>query len=470
MKTCALIPTYNNISTIRDVVSRTLAYLPVIVVADGSSDGTLEVVQGMSDANLTIVSYPVNRGKGYALKQGFLKAKELGYTHVVTLDADGQHYPEDIPLLLRMSRVRPDAIIVGSRRLQQANMPRKNTFANRFSNFWFALQTGLRLPDTQTGFRVYPLDGIHGLWCLPPRYEAELLLLVLSVWALTPAIPVPVRVYYPPQEERVSFFRPGIDFTRISVMNTILCVLAVVYGLPRRYIRTAYWGILFILYVLAEHIYVPFYLLFVKQDAQAKVRAHLSATALCYLHSFPGAPYNVYTDPDAEPINPSEPAIYIANHTSLLDTLVVLSLHDKMVLVGKDSVLNNPFFGLAARMLGVIAVGEGIDTMLPQLQQYVRKGYSIVIFPEGTRSLTGDLLRFHRGAFYVAEQLHLPIRPIVLRGFLAALSKTPFLVGVPKELAVTVKPLIRPEDASYGVGYRERTKQIYNCYKDWICE
>ena len=103
MRTCAIIPTYNNVSTVKDVVERALVYLPVIVVADGPTDGSIEEVQSIHNDRLILVSYSHNKGKGYALKTGLKKAKELGYTHALTLDSDGQHYPEDIPTMLRMS-------------------------------------------------------------------------------------------------------------------------------------------------------------------------------------------------------------------------------------------------------------------------------------------------------------------------------------------------------------------------------
>ena len=117
------------------------------------------------------------------------------------------------------------------------------TFANRFSNFWFALQTLQRLPDTQSGLRVYPLQRLHGLRWMSARYEAELTLLVFSAWAGVKLLPVPVSVYYPPRDQRVTHFRPGRDFTRISVLNTLLCFLMVVYGWPRIFCRQIARGV-----------------------------------------------------------------------------------------------------------------------------------------------------------------------------------------------------------------------------------
>ena len=228
-----LIPTYNNGGTVADVVRRALAQgLPVIVVNDGSTDDTVAHLSAVS-GDLTLLNHPQNRGKGKALKTGLSYAREAGYRYAITLDADGQHFPEDLPLFLSAMEAHPGALLVGSRNLQAENMPGGNTFANRFSNFWFCVQTGHRLPDTQTGFRAYPLDRLPSLRLLTARYEAELTLLVFSAWKGVKLVPVPIRVYYPAPEERVSSFRPFRDFFRISVLNTGLCLLALCYGYPR---------------------------------------------------------------------------------------------------------------------------------------------------------------------------------------------------------------------------------------------
>ena len=171
---CALIPTYNNAGTIVDVVRRVHKHLHrIIVVVDGSTDATIDLLNGL-DFPVDIVSHAKNKGKGAALVSGFRKAIELGYDFALTIDADGQHYPEDIPVLLRAHDIHPQALIVGSRPFTDANMSGKSKFANRFSNFWFALQTTIHLPDTQTGLRLYPLHQLHGLNILTRRYEAEL--------------------------------------------------------------------------------------------------------------------------------------------------------------------------------------------------------------------------------------------------------------------------------------------------------
>ncbi len=232
-------PTYNNDGTLRDVVEHVLKFCnDVIVVNDGCTDTSDEILASFGD-RITVVDYGRNRGKGYALKKGIEKAIELGFDFVITLDSDGQHYPEDIPLFINALEQHPYALIIGSRNLNEENMPGKNTFANKFSNFWFKIQTGVNLPDTQTGYRLYPLKNLPNLNLLTSRYEAELELLVGAAWRGVDLIPIKINVFYPKAEERVTHFRPFWDFLRISVLNTFLCILAVFYGLPSRLIRRA---------------------------------------------------------------------------------------------------------------------------------------------------------------------------------------------------------------------------------------
>ena len=153
-KVCVVVPTYNNGKTIAAVVRRIADFTEhIIIVIDGCTDDTREQLQQLSDISFETVDYAENRGKGHALLAGFQRAKEEGFDYAITIDSDGQHYPEDIPLLVEALESHPGALIVGARNLQEQNMPGGNTFANRFSNFWFTIQTGIRLPDTQTGFR-----------------------------------------------------------------------------------------------------------------------------------------------------------------------------------------------------------------------------------------------------------------------------------------------------------------------------
>lgn len=243
---CAVIPTYQNAKTLLQVVADVHRVVDtVFVVDDGSNDGTAALLDKATgnERPEKVLTHPKNCGKGAALKTGLTYARQQGFRYAVTVDADGQHRADDIPALLKAVEEEPDALVIGSRGLQHENMPAKSTFANRFSNFWFALQTLQRLPDTQSGLRVYPLRRLHGLRWMSARYEAELTLLVFSAWAGVKLLPVPVSVYYPPRDQRVTHFRPGRDFTRISVLNTLLCFLMVVYGWPRIFCRQIARGV-----------------------------------------------------------------------------------------------------------------------------------------------------------------------------------------------------------------------------------
>ncbi|MBR0304147.1 MAG: glycosyltransferase family 2 protein [Bacteroidales bacterium] len=234
---CVIIPTYNNAGTIMQVIQSVAEYCDdIFVVCDGPTDGTVELVK-QSATPVNVVEYQPNKGKGTALVTGFREARKRGFRYAITLDSDGQHYASDIPAFVEAITRHPDALIIGSRGLKHDNMPQKNTFANKFSNFWFTVQTAKRLPDTQTGFRLYPLQKMGKMHIITSRYEAELELLVRSAWRNIRIIPIPINVYYPPQEERVSFFRPGKDFTRISILNTFFCFAAILYGYPSMLIR-----------------------------------------------------------------------------------------------------------------------------------------------------------------------------------------------------------------------------------------
>ncbi|MDD4142123.1 MAG: glycosyltransferase family 2 protein [Bacteroidales bacterium] len=233
---CAIIPTYNNSTTIEKVIDSVLQYCPdIFVVNDGSTDDTSDILNNRTD--VTVISYEKNRGKGYALRRAFITASEKGFRYAVTIDSDGQHIASDIPLFISAIEKNPDAMLIGSRKLGCEGMPKKNTFANKFSNFWFTLQTGRKLPDTQTGFRLYPLQKMGKMHLLTKRYETELEILVRSTWRGVKIIPLDINVFYPAPKDRVSHFRPTRDFIRISLLNTCLCVSAVIYGYPAMFVN-----------------------------------------------------------------------------------------------------------------------------------------------------------------------------------------------------------------------------------------
>lgn len=229
---CVIVPTYNNARFLQSTIEDILQYSEnVIVVNDGSTDQTDEILKNFWQ-KITVFSYKKNKGKGYALRCGFNIAENQNFKYAITMDSDGQHQAADLPLFYETLAQNPESVIIGSRLLQQENMPAGNTFANKFSNFWFAVQTGKCLPDTQTGFRLYPLKKMRSIRPFLSRYEAELELLVRLAWRNAKIIPIKINVNYP--TDRITHFRPFADFLRISVLNTFLCILAVFYGYPKR--------------------------------------------------------------------------------------------------------------------------------------------------------------------------------------------------------------------------------------------
>ncbi len=227
---CIIIATFNNDKTLSDVLERALVISKnIIIINDGSTDRTASVLQQFT--GITILGYEVNMGKGHALALGFKKAIELGFDYGVTIDSDGQHYPEDIPRLVEKLETNIGSLIMGSRNMAQADVPRKSSFGNKFSSFWFWAETGIKLSDTQTGFRAYPLKYLANKRFFTKKFEFEIEIIVRLAWANVKFKEVPVRVNYP--EDRVSHFRPIKDFARISVLNTVLVILAYLFYLPR---------------------------------------------------------------------------------------------------------------------------------------------------------------------------------------------------------------------------------------------
>lgn len=234
-KICVLIPTYNNAKTLKRVIDGVLEYTEnIIVVNDGSTDSTQEILNQY--LHITVINLPENRGKGNGLKIGFRKAKKLDYNYAITIDSDGQHYPDDISVFVEaLQNEKEDVLLIGNRNMSQDGIPKKSSFGNRFSNFWFWFETGIKLEDTQSGYRLYPLHKIPKKY-FTPKFEFEIEIIVRAAWRHIPVKNVPVKVLYDPAE-RVSHFRPFKDFTRISILNTILVTITLVYIIPRNFVN-----------------------------------------------------------------------------------------------------------------------------------------------------------------------------------------------------------------------------------------
>ncbi|HMH35128.1 MAG TPA: DUF2062 domain-containing protein [Puia sp.] len=235
-QTCVLIPTYNNAATLARVIEDVLAYTHhIIVINDGSTDGTEKIIAAFPI--LQSVQYVENRGKGWALRQGFAKARELGYRFAISIDSDGQHFARDLPSFIHKLETEKNAIVIGSRNMGQASVPGKSSFGYKFSNFWFRVETGIDAPDTQSGFRLYPIVLLRDIRFFTRKYEFEIEVLVRAAWKGIHIDSVPIEVYYPPKAERITHFRPFKDFTRISILNTFLVLLTFLYIRPRNFLR-----------------------------------------------------------------------------------------------------------------------------------------------------------------------------------------------------------------------------------------
>ena len=233
---CVIIPTYNNQQTIATVINDVLKFTDnIIIVNDGATDNTPEILKAFT--GLQIISYSPNRGKGIALRTGIKAAQDKGYRYAITIDSDGQHFADDIPVFIDKIEQEPDSLLIGARNLNQENMPKKNTFGNKFSNFWFMLFTGINLPDTQSGYRLYPIQKMKGARYFTSKYEFEIEVSVKAAWRGIAVLAVPIKVFYAEREKRISHFRPGKDFTRISLLNIYLFIPAMLWYKPIRLIK-----------------------------------------------------------------------------------------------------------------------------------------------------------------------------------------------------------------------------------------
>jgi glycosyltransferase involved in cell wall biosynthesis len=221
-----VIPVYNQPDCLRDVVSRCLAeHRPILIVDDGSEPPVAPMLEGLP---VELIRHNVNRGKGQALRTAERHLLQRGDTHMITLDADGQHYPEDLPRFLEAIERHPEAMVVGVRDFNQAAVPGASRFGRAFGNFWVRVQTGTRVWDIQSGFRAYPLSVLGHLPCRAQAYAFEVEIVVRALWGGVKVHEVPVRVHYPKPEQRVSHFNKFYDNLRLGILNTHLTVRALV--------------------------------------------------------------------------------------------------------------------------------------------------------------------------------------------------------------------------------------------------
>jgi len=224
------IPVFNNAGTIVEVITRCRSEIPdIVVIDDGSTDADLREL--LKPLDVRVVRHPENLGKGAALLTAFEFAAQQGAKYLITLDGDGQHFPEDIGQFI--SRLSPDAILIGSRREVIGNMPHSSRFGREFSDFWICIECGAITRDTQSGFRAYPLEAVRKLRLASRHYNLEVEVVTRATWAGMKIVSVPIRVKYLEGDQRVSSFRPFADNARISLMHTRL-VLRQLLPIPHR--------------------------------------------------------------------------------------------------------------------------------------------------------------------------------------------------------------------------------------------
>lgn len=238
MGVCVIVPFYNNAGSVEKVI-KTLyeTGYKVVAVNDGSTDNPK--ADEWAGKIGGYVEYKPNRGKGYALKQGFKKCRELGFKYALSFDADGQHTLKAAEAILEKANTLShkeleNTIIVGSRKTRGGD--KKGKWANDFSNFWFKVQTLRLLTDTQSGCRLYPLEKVGKKRYITRRYEFEIEVLVRSAWNGVKFQEADIEAVYD-EQNRVTHFRPFKDFARISILNTFLTIAAIVYGYPKMLIN-----------------------------------------------------------------------------------------------------------------------------------------------------------------------------------------------------------------------------------------
>jgi glycosyltransferase involved in cell wall biosynthesis len=216
-----VIPVFNNRDTIKDIALGCREILEhIIVVDDGSSDCDLKEL--LSDTGIIVLKHEHNLGKGEAICTALHFIEKTDGRFMITIDGDGQHYPDDINKFIPLLQDEDASIIIGCRDFSGENIPGKSRFGREFSNLWLRLETGIAIGDSQSGFRAYPVKYLSKIKLSGRHYDFEVEVLIRAIWVGLTIRTVPIKVFYPKKELRVTSFRPFIDNLRISLMHTRL--------------------------------------------------------------------------------------------------------------------------------------------------------------------------------------------------------------------------------------------------------
>lgn len=225
-KPCIVIPVYNHQRAVAELLPRLLAYqLPVLLIDDGSAAHCQQVLQKLADehALLTLISLPINRGKGAAVKVGLQQAQAEGFSHAIQMDADGQHEPADISRFIALANTHRQAIICGHP-IYDDSVPRVRFWARYLTHVWIWINSlSFEIKDSMCGFRIYPLPAVTRLLAeesMGDRMDFDPELMVRWLWRGGEVINVATQVRYP--EGGISHFAPFRDNYLISVMHTRL--------------------------------------------------------------------------------------------------------------------------------------------------------------------------------------------------------------------------------------------------------
>jgi uncharacterized protein (DUF2062 family) len=200
----------------------------VILVDDGSSDETPAVAErwAAGGPDRIVVRHGANLGKAAAILSGFREARARGLSHAITIDTDGQHRPEDLPALRELAAGQPGAIVIGARPARIDGYSWSRRLGRAISNALVRLESGVRVHDSQSGMRIYPVEPVLALGCRTSRYAFETEVLVRAGWAGVPVVQTPIRCVYRVPSGRVTHFRPWGDTAASAAMHARLIALS----------------------------------------------------------------------------------------------------------------------------------------------------------------------------------------------------------------------------------------------------